>query len=235
MPVAEQVVTSAWTPPHTIVGFSGTAEETASHIMLNWDQSTLSEADFTNYRVYRRLAGDTLWTIMIDIPNISVTSFEDNTAGQTIQYEYMVTQFKEVVGDVPLESDPSDIVNIALQSDAWFIVMLTGSQTAALELVVTDEEHSSVVQQEVFEPLASNRKRMIRGTVLGDEGSVTAVFDTSQARFAKQQFEIVKNFSGPHILKSPFGDVWFVEFDAPGYKYGTGGHLTVSIGWVEVV
>lgn len=235
MPISTSTATSAWTPPPVIQGFSGTAQEPESHIMLNWDGSTLSDTDFNMYRLYRREQGAELWSVLLDIPNKATMMYEDNTAGQTILYEYMITQFQNITGDVPLESNPSDIVSAALTTDAWFIVMLVATDFHAIELNVTDEEHTSVMQQEVFEPLASDRKRVVRGNILGDEGSLTAMFDTMESRMAKNHMDHIKMNRGPHLLKSPFGDVWFVEFDAPGYKYTTGGHLQVNIGWVEIV
>jgi hypothetical protein len=203
--------------------------------MLNWDLSNMTVSDFSGYRLYRRVVGVEDWDIIADIAEQSIGMYEDNTAGQTVQYEYKITQFKSVVGDVPLESDPSDSVFIALTTDAWFIVMLVTANFHALELNVTEEEHSAVVQQEVFEPLASSRKRVIRGNVLGDEGSITAMFDQSMSSMAREHMEHIKMNKGPHILKSPFGDVWYVEFDSPGYKYVSGGHLQISIGWVEII
>lgn len=235
MPTAEQVVTTAWTPPPTITGFSGTALEESSAIQLNWDQSTLTTTDFVTYRIYRRIVGEELYTILKDITDLTVTEYRDDTAGQTVQYEYIVTQYKAVVGDIPLESNQGDVVSIALVTDAWFMILMGNFVSAALELNVIEEEHSAVVQQEVFEPLASNRKRVVRGNVLGDEGSITAFFDTSSITDTKAFMERLKNTKGPHLLKSPFGDVWFVEFDAPGFKYTTGGHMEISTGWVEVV
>lgn len=231
MPTATAVVTAAWTPPPTITGFSGSAIEDEAAIQLNWDVSTIIDAEFNTYRIYRREVGAELWSVLVDVNTKSTVQYRDETAGQTIQYEYIITQFKVVVGDVPLESDQSEIVTIALESDAWFVVP---NGLAALELFVTEEEHSAVVQQEVFEPLASFRKRVVRGNVLGNEGSFTTQHDNSVARVTKQYFETLKTFKGPHLLKSAFGDVWVVEFDAPGYKYLSGGHIEVSMGWVEV-
>lgn len=231
MAIDETIVLSAWEPPPTITGFSGSSLEDESAIQLNWDASTLSDEDFSHYRIYRREFGEELWTVLIDISNKATVEHRDETAGQTIEYEYLITQYKVVTGDAPLESNQSEIVTAALESDAWFVVP-TG--LVAMELVVTEEEHSAVVQQEVFEPLATNRKRVIRGNVLGNEGSLTARFDAANARAAKIYFESLKTFKGPHLLKSAFGDVWSVELDAPGYKYLAAGHLDVSFGWVEI-
>ena len=234
MPSSLAVVTTAWVPPAFITGFSGTAEETQSYIMLNWDVSTLSAADFSHYSIYRRVMGADLWSELVQISDKNINVYKDNTAGQTIQYEYIITQFKAITGDVPLESAESDTVSIALATDAWFTIMLQSGGYEALEVNVTDEDHSSVIQQEVFEPIASLRKRVVRGNVMGDEGSFTCLFDTVDAGLARQHFSTMSENKGPHILKSPFGDVWFVEFDAPGFKYRTGGHLEIKIGWVEV-
>ncbi len=234
MPVATATITSAWTPPPVITGFSGTADEAESFILLNWDASTLADVDFNHYTLYRRIVGETLWTPVMEITNKTTNMYEDNMAGQTTQYEYIITQFKGVVGDVPLESDESEIVTIALVTDAWFVVANDAGMYHALEVNVTDEDHTSVIQQEVFEPIASIRKRVVRGNVMGDEGQFTSLFDTSLVAAARLHFMLINDNKGPHILKSPFGDVWMVEFDAPSFRYRPGGHLEIKIGWVEI-
>ena len=91
-----------------------------------------------------------------------------------------------------------------------------------------------MVQQEVFEPLSGTRKRIVRGLTLGYEGSFTCLFDVAQSRTSKEFFQILSATPGPHVLKSAFGDVWRVEYDAPAFKYTRGGHLEVTIGWVEI-
>jgi len=35
-------------------------------------------------------------------------------------------------------------------------------------------------------------------------------------------------------LKSPFGDVWIVEFSGPTKDYESGGHLNAVLTWTEV-
>lgn len=231
MPVDSTVITAAWTPPPTITGFSGTSLEEESAAQLNWDVSTLADEDFTHYSIYRRELNDDLFVALVEISNKATVEYRDESAGQTIPYEYAITQFKGVIGDVPLESDYSEIVTVKLESDAWFVVP---SSMVALELFVTDEEHSAVVQQEVFEPLATNRKRIVRGNVLGNEGSITTRHDAAVSRATKLYFEQLKSIKGPHLVKSAFGDVWSAELDAPGYKYLAGGHIEITFGWVEI-
>ena len=234
MATATSTISAAWEPPPVITGFSGSVNEEMSYVMLMWDPSGLADADFESYRIYRREAGDMAWEILAVITNKAMTMYEDYLAGQTLVYEYKINQFKVIAGDVPLSSEDSDIVTTGLTADAWFLMMTHGDIHKSIELIVTSEDHSAVVQQEVFEPLAGTRKRIVRGLTLGNEGSLTAIFDNSIARQRKEFFETLSATAGPHILKSAFGDVWLVEFDAPGFKYTTGGHLEVSIGWVEI-
>lgn len=202
-----------------------------SAIYLVWEVSTLPADEFSFYRVYRRELGETEWHPLIDIPDQADTDHYDVIAGQTIIYEYRVTQFQKIVGDVDLEADESVVVTTVLEADQWFLVP---NDLYAREVVVIDEEHTTVIQQEAFEPLAHNRKRILRGKKMGDEGTLTIMVDRSEARLSKIYFNTLVDLAGPHILKSPFGDVWFVEFDAPAFKYAAGGHLQVDIGWVEI-
>lgn len=234
MPTASTIVTAAWTPPNTVEGFSGTAVEESSFIRLNWSASIEADVDFVKYTIYRRVAGDELWVPLVDIANKTVVEYEDQTAGQQVEYEYAITQYKAVVGDVPLESLSSEVVTIMLETDAWFTLRLQSGVYFAIEVNVVDENHNAVIQQEIFEPLALDRKRIVRGLTLGDEGVFTALFDVSLVNEARTHFELLNQLRGPHILKSPFGDIWFVEFDAPSFRYRPGGHLEVKIGWVEI-
>jgi hypothetical protein len=232
MALAEQPITTGWTPPPAIVGFSGTAVEEESHILLSWTASGLSSTDFVYYIIYRREVGETEWFPIVEISSKDIVEYKDYTAGQTINYEYIIYQYKFIPGDFPLASDDSDIVTAGLSLDAWFII--DGTSMEVLELFVTDEEHSAVIQQETFEPLAGTRKRVVRGLKLGYEGSLTTLHDASVNRSVKAFFDTLSEEPGPHQLKSAFGDVWAVEFDSPSFKYKASGHIEVTIGWIEI-
>lgn len=234
MPVVTGALATAWTPPPTITNFSGTVFESDSHIELSWDASTLSDADFVYYIIYRRNNGETEWSPLVTISSKTTEVYKDYSAGQATVYNYLILQYKAIAGDVPLASADSDVVTAGLTLDAWFIIGNFMGTFDALEINVSDEEHSGVIQQEIFEPLAIEFKRVVRGLTLGEEGSFTAFFDAAVAQATRAWFQSLTRTAGPHILKSPFGDVWAVEFDAPAYKHTTGGHLNVSMGWVQI-
>lgn len=118
--------------------------------------------------------------------------------------------------------------------------------THIIELPVSEEDHEAIIQQEAFEPLGSNRKLIIRGFVLGDEGNLTMTFmnddipapwddqvTINETVMGRRLFTYLESNPGPHILKSPFGDVWDVQFEGPAYQWLPGGHLQVSVRWIE--
>jgi hypothetical protein len=231
-PVYTTTTASAWTAPGAPGSLSPTNSEETSSILLEWDQSNLSAADFSRYRVYRRAYGTTAWTILTELMTLSQNSYTDYTAGQEVLYQYKVTAFKKVAGDIDLESPDSDVVTVALVSDVWFVVGADASHI--FELPVTAESHTVPIQQEVFEPLGTSRKVIVRGKVLGSEGSLTILWKDSERVDAQTKLSYLTDNRGPHILKSPFGDVWYVEFAGPAKKYQGGGALQVDISWIEV-
>jgi len=236
MATAETFVLTGWTPPDAITGLNVEAVTDFSYISLTWDVSGLADTDFLEYRVYRREPTETDFTLLESISDKATTTYLDGFAGHGIIYEYKVTQLEVIVGGDPLESGDGDIVGVALDADTWFVNgnADVNDTSTSFELPVVDEDHTEVVQQEIFEPVASVRKKIVRGNVLGQEGSLDLMWESEESTEARLRLRFMTDNPGPHLLKSPFGEMWLVEFDAPSYKYKPGGHLTASVGWVEV-
>lgn len=237
MATTSSSISTSWVPPDAITGLSATVVEELSHIQLDWDVSTLADVDFDRYSVERREMGESSFTVIKTITDKNSNGHLDALTGQGVTYEYRVLQYKAIPGDASLASPEGDIATAALESDVWFVIGNADPTDTehAFELPVSQETHSRPIQQEVFEPIASNRKKIARGNVLGYEGAMSLVWDADERTTAKLQLQFLAENAGPHILKSPFGDVWQVEFDAPDYRYLLVGHLTVEMGWVEVV
>lgn len=236
MAVTTSAITTSWTPPDPLTGVSVSAIEELAHIQLDWDTSTLADVDFSHYSVERRLVGESTWTVLASIGAKTTLQYKDASAGQGVAYEYQVVNYKVIPGDSPLASEGNDVLAAMLESDIWFVIgnENPNDEVNSFELPVFDETHTRPIQQEVFEPIAHARKKVARGNVLGYEGSLTLRWATGERTLAKTQLEFMAVNAGPHFLKSPFGDVWRVEFDAPDYKYSGGGNMLVEIGWVEV-
>ncbi len=236
MPTVSVTITTAWVPPPALTGLQKTVMEEFSHILLVWTGSSLSDVDFEKYTVYRRVVNDVAWAVIGTITDKSTAQWIDVYAGVGILYEYKVTQWKVIVGDVPLESADGDIAEAMLESDVWFVIGRSDPTDTAnsFELPVSSETHTRPIQQELFEPIVGVRKKVARGNTLGYEGSIDLRYMSSERVAAKIQLMFLAEVQGPHVLKSPFGDVWLVEFDSPDYRYLGGGNLDVQIGWVEV-
>jgi hypothetical protein len=226
-------VSTNWAGPAAIQNFIANGDELYSAVKLDWTQSTLGSS-FRKYTIYRKRLDESVWTILTEIPSINTTHFDDYLTAYGVPYEYKATQWSIVIGDADLESSDSDLATEFLENDAWYVVGYDRNPAHIFELPVLAAPFIEPVQQEVFEPLGTNRKVIIRGKVMGAEGTMTCKWDESQRDAAVLQVMYIKSNQGPHILKSPFGDVWQVEFNGPSKDYELGGHLNVALTWTEV-
>ncbi len=241
-------------PPDPVQGLSPTS--TSAGIYLDWDTATMKTTPvvhkFVAYRVYRRLRGDIEWQSVGEVRSLANSEYLDLYAGNNVQYQYRVTVVATVVGQESVQIESADDPNggsfceSTLQVDNWSIVGADRSEEHIMELPVTEESHNRVVQQETFETLGSNRKVILRGFVLGHEGSITCVWTDmlvalpndpqrfyQESVIGRRLLDYITHNKGPHILKSPFGDVWDVEFAGPQYQWSGGGNLEVTLEWIE--
>ena len=231
--VATSTVQLTLAAPPAISGVSATVEEEISAIVIDWDASSLGSA-FVTYVVYRKDETDTDWTMIGTRKPESNTVFTDYYAGQSHNYQYRVTVVKLLTGEPDLESPDSEIVTAMLASDVWYVVGRDRAEEHIFELPVVDENHTRPVQQESFEPLGTNRKVVVRGFVLGHEGSLQCIWESAESHTARDQIEYLLYYAGPHILKNPFGDVFDVTFGSPDFQFSGGGHLNVTLTYTEV-
>jgi hypothetical protein len=242
-------------PPNPITGLSATTDPDRSLVQLNWDTVSLKAGHtFVRYNIYRRLSGsgDAEWGYVASVDSIGTSQYNDWWAGHGINYQYRVTNCTSKSGiDIELESpddpDGGSFCEMNLDTDVWMVIGPDRSDDQIAELPVNGEGHNRPVQQESFETLGSNRKVIITGFVLGNEGSIqmtwqnveithpldiqSTINETVWGRRIVDYMTQIK--TGPWTLKSPFGDVWDVVFGAPEYEWLGGGHLNVSVDWIE--
>jgi hypothetical protein len=243
-------VTVALDAPDPISGLAITTSANDSYVQLDWDQGGLkTNHTFIRYQIYRRVKGDVSWYEVGEARSRTQPRYIDWTAGNSISYEYRVTQVDTKTGaGLELESPDGDenILPVVIDADVWMFIGFDRSSAHIVELPVVDEDHNRPVQQEEFEPLGSDRKVIMRGFVLGHEGSIQCIFrndivpspDDVQVLYnetiiGRRLVDYLTRNKGPHILKSPFGDVWDVEFQGPTYKWLDSGNLQVTLTWIE--
>jgi hypothetical protein len=247
--------------PNEVPGLSATVYENLSLVELTWDSSDIvakAGQTFQYYAIYRKGVTDVTWVEIGTQQTFTRDYFYDWYAGQGIQYQYRVTQVVETADETTLESGDSDIPTAMLTSDVFMVIGADRDASHIFELFVSGEEHSKPVQQEIFEPVGSSRKVIARGQALGTEGTLTVTWlnhdvyaDNGEAVnyevgvdpnravinetvLARRRLDYLVNTSGPHILKTPFGDVWDVEFAGPISTYSLGGHMQVELTYTEV-
>lgn len=242
--------------PDPIIGLSITTYPAMSKAELEWDAwQQQTGHTFRAYYIYRRLVNDEEFTLIGTKTHRSDPTYIDWYAGHDVDYEYRVSVVtsKTVSGDTielesPDDSDGGNIVVGRLVADTWMFVGNDRAEDHIQEFsIVTDEDHVRPVQQEAFETLGSARKVIIRGFVLGNEGNITVMYQGGVQRalpsdpqvlydetiLGRRLIDYLTFNKGPHILKSPFGDVWDVDFAGPEYKWIKGGHLQVTLSWIE--
>jgi hypothetical protein len=240
--------------PDPVTGLSVTTFPSRSLTQLEWDVNVMptGQHHFVAYTIYKRLPNDEDWQYVGQQTNRTRPIYNDYYAGNGITYQYRVVAVATKEGisiemESPDDDDGGNIASSTLDSDVWMLIGKDRDSSHISELFVDKESHNRPVQQEEFETLGSDRKVIIRGFVLGHEGSISTIW-TNEDHVALDDEQSVYNHTiigrrivdyltrepGPHILKSPFGDVWDVTFSAPDYEWQPGGHLYVELTWIEV-
>jgi len=76
-------------------------------VLVSWD-TVDAYTDFLHYAVYRQVIGDTDWTAIGTVANVSIGSFIDYKCQFGVTYNYNVTQVEDDGSGGDLESDMAD-------------------------------------------------------------------------------------------------------------------------------
>lgn len=241
--------------PDAVASIDSLSDVDRSITTIYWDLDGTwglsSGHTFVGWRIKRRRQNFTSWEIVADIPNQGTKQWNDYYAGHNINYDYGVYAVTRKSG-AGLELEGGDdanggnIIQAQVASNDWHFLGEDRSYQYNSPLVVETESHSRPIQQEVFETLGSDRKVIMRGFVLGHEGELTTLWfneetvapeDTqlliTDTYRGKRLVDYLTRNPGPHTLKSPFGDVWDVQFATPQYGWLPTGHLSVTLEWIE--
>lgn len=164
---------------------------------------------FFEWRVYRRLIGETEWTFAGAVQDPDQREFRDWLVAGDGMFEYTVTQAATRFGSI-VESDYNpDPDQVPVSSDSyWFIV--EGEEESNVELHhVTGDKYSDRQESNTY-VIIGGGKRKVYGTHLGKEGSLTAQIRASANITAKEQVRVLRQLnrdSRPVIMRDPFGNL----------------------------
>ena len=227
-----------------------TANAERSNIYLTWTRPTDSPPVYIKgYRLYRKKRWLEDYQLIAEFFSPSQTSWTDYYAGNSVNYTYKIVAIGQKAGSgvfIEGQDEADSFWTIQNNSDNWTIVGRDRNAAHIYDMIVVDEDHNRPIQQEEFETLGADRKVIMRGFVLGHEGSITAIWTNTSDPLPKDEQEYVNHTqigrslieymtfdAGPHIIKSPFGDVWDVQILTPEYKWLPSGHLETTIKYVE--
>ena len=238
--------------PPAITGLDAVAYRDASRIQLGWNQTWVKPYHtFIGYRIYRKKWYEKKYREIAFLPNITWTGFHDYYAGNSINYNYKVVGVTSKAGiGTYLESpDDPNRGNLKIAQNATDNWTLVGNDRAAghiYDMIVNDESHTRPIQQEEFETLGADRKTIIRGFVLGHEGTLSTIWQNrddpqpgdaqeklNHTQIGRDLIDYITYHRGPHIVKSPFGDVWDVQFLDPEYRWLPAGDLQIDLRYIE--
>ena len=137
-----------WAAPPAITGLAASAVVTGNpHVVLTWDMSGLG-SEFVEYRVYRRLAGQVLWTCVAAIENKAVVGCSDYSAPLGLEVEYSVRQVEDLSGEI-LESPDSLTASVTL--DFQGTVLHDTTDPSSYVVLVYSPTHEQGWQQQKAE------------------------------------------------------------------------------------
>lgn len=236
--------------PNPAIFTVAVANAERSNIYLEWSRPSDNPPVYVKgYRLYRKKRWKEDYVLIAEFHSPVQTAWTDYYAGNSIDYTYKIVAIGQKAGTgVYIEgSDESgSFWTLQNNSDNWTIVGRDRNAAHIYDMVVVDEDHNRPIQQEEFETLGSDRKVIMRGFVLGHEGSITAIWTNTDDPLPQDEQEYVNHTeigrslieyltfdAGPHIIKSPFGDVWDVQILTPEYKWLPTGHLETTFKYVE--
>jgi len=218
---------TVFTPPDAVTGLAAFANVAASSVDLTWDATALG-VNFGSYRIERSLDGVTyaeIGSILVEADS----EYSDYTAPLDTPLWYRVT-----VWNLDTEGLPSDATSELDVSQWWFCTPGDPSNTFEIRTVVGYED-GNPLQQEDYEPLGRNRKLVVTGELLGNEGSLTANLSREDAtiieRLRQRSIDDTNSF---HLLKSPFGEIFRVRLRSIRRTRGSAGRQVITIPFVEV-
>lgn len=208
-----------------------------SRVNIDWSSAT-QDGTCLGWRVYRRLASETTWTLLIYDQTPSSDSYVDYTCPENVDVQYSVVQVAESLGD-PVES-AYPVQNFNGMSDNYFLVCPDNpSLNMMLRQVIADSFEDEQEMAEVN--LLGRGRRVSYGTRYGQRGALSAQFwntDTETARYQRLSVEALRNSGLRIYLKNPFGDVWAVALNSARVSrvagVGLREHTRLDISYTEI-
>jgi hypothetical protein len=234
---------TTWTPP-TAGDIALTSD--VYKVTISWTNVNL-DSDFVSWRVYRKYNKAASTALDVDdTANTWVMIYETSDVASSYQYRdyfapmgklisYIVVQVVDRFGSV-IESNIPTPATVTMSGDRYYFVPAVpiGSIASFEASNVTADSFTREIETETLHVIGRGRQVQI-GDDLGYDGSYTiALRNPDTARSDREFIELLCAGTGGGVfVRSPFGDVLFVNFSSPQFDRMAGvgqsdlGDLTV--------
>lgn len=211
--------------------------DTNGYVTISWDD-TDKDVDWSAWRVYRKRYGDTYWTLAYETTDdLSSYDFQDWLAGGVSWYVVAQVAFRAGIEQESLFPSPASVEPYT--ESYWLIHPIDPAQTRKLNQVKSDS--FSLEYEEAEIQLIGRGRHIDYGDKVGYQGSITcSLYDlpTETARQQRLALEALKHQRIGLYLRSPFGDVWYVNAGLLSFErmpgVGTREFGTVTIPYTQV-
>jgi len=208
-----QAIHTSWVPPTAITfDVDATTAPGDGYVSVTWNDDD-QDVDFSTYRLYRRITGETEETWVADIPDIGGSSYDyhDWTFPANISADWALVQVVIRFGS-EVEGTKTWLADTGVSTDYWLINPL--DETKNFQLYhVTSDSYSDEYEAETVNLIGRGRKQD-RGTHYGYAGSLTiSVWDISGGLTAHEQKVALETLRADNVelyLRTPFGDTFKV-------------------------
>jgi hypothetical protein len=243
-----QTVQAVWPDPALPASLTAdtSAHDTTGRVRLTWPNTNKATSGFIAWRLYRKLATDTLWTLLVNDQDGTLTThtFDDFNAPTGVAINYAVTQVADTTGDGDAaESAFTTQATTTITTNFYWLATPYDPDQPMLVFQLNPTQDTFTDPYETAEILLIGRgRRKEYGTRWGYTGTLVCQLRERTDLTARGQrllLNQVKAAKRSMYLRNPFGDVFFVAIDDIQFERDAGvGHFefgTLTVPYSEVV
>lgn len=220
--VLTRTFTTSFTVPAALTGLIITPDTDEKALLVVWDVSALSTAEFYAYHVDARTE-DGQWRRITTIADKTIHAYSYRAAAHNRETIIRVTQDNGFAESTPVED------SAVLTVDGYWV--RSASRIDELDAVVGHGPGDTKAKREVVEPLGRPEKVIMDWGTTGYEGAFRI---TSNDRDQLERLRTYKANAEIVMFKFPYGDVRYAQIMSTPDADGVGEWFDASVEYIEV-
>lgn len=178
------------------------------YVLVRWPDA-VPDGFFAEWRIYRRIMGETEWDYVATVEDVDARSYNDWTVSGNSLFEYAVTQVAYRFGSLVESEFDEGGPHIQVYSDNYWLIDPTDEANNFRVSSVTADKFAMRQQTNEF-VIIGGGKRVNYGTFVGKEGSLSvAVRDNIRMTGAEiiRKLNTIFRLKRWLLLRDPFGGI----------------------------